>query len=182
VLVLESLTSARERGAPIRAEVLGQAVNCGGHRGGGSMTAPNPEGVVRCVQGAIADAGVEASQIDLINGHLTATGADPKEIRSWTKALGREPADFPTITATKSLIGHGLGAAGAIESVASVMMLQGGFAHACLNCEDVHPEISAYEPAIPHEARELPGIQTVIKAGFGFGDVNACLVFGRFED
>jgi 3-oxoacyl-(acyl-carrier-protein) synthase len=182
VLVLESLSSARERGAPIRAEVLGQAVNCGGHRGGGSMTAPNPEGVVRCVQGAMADAGIDASRIDLINGHLTATGADPKEIRSWTKALGREPSDFPTITATKSLIGHGLGAAGAIESVASVLMLQGGFAHPCRNCEDIHPEIGAYEPAIPRESRELPELRTVIKAGFGFGDVNACLVFGRFED
>jgi 3-oxoacyl-(acyl-carrier-protein) synthase len=182
VLLLESLSSARERGARIRAEVLGQAVNCGGHRTGGSMTAPNPEGVVRCVQSAIADAGIDAGEIDLINGHLTATGADPKEIGSWTKALGREPADFPVITATKSLIGHGLGAAGAIESVASLLMIEGGFAHPCLNCEDVHPEIAAYEPAIPHELRELPELRTVIKAGFGFGDVNACLVFSAYQD
>ncbi|MEE2664710.1 MAG: beta-ketoacyl-[acyl-carrier-protein] synthase family protein [Myxococcota bacterium] len=182
VVLLESLSSARERGARIRAEVLGQAVNCGGHRGGGSMTAPNPEGVVRCVQSALADAGIDAAEIDLINGHLTATTADPREISSWTKALGREPADFPTITATKSLIGHALGAAGAIESVAAVLMLEGGFAHPSVNCEDVHPEIAAYEPAIGHEMRELPELRTVIKAGFGFGDVNACLVLRKFED
>ena len=131
---------------------------------------------------ACADAGIEPSEVDLINGHLTATGADPKEIASWTKALGREPADFPTITATKSLIGHALGAAGAIESVASVLMIEGGFAHPCANCEDVHPEIAAYEPAIPHERRELPELRTVIKAGFGFGDVNACLVFRKLQD
>ena len=182
VVMLESLSEARSRGARIYAEVLGQAVNCGGHRMGGSMTAPNPEGVMRCVQSAMADARIEPGEIDLINGHLTATGADPKEIGSWTKALGREPADFPTITATKSLIGHALGAAGAIESVAALLMLEGGFAHPVLNCEDVHPEIAAYEPAIPHELRELPELRTVIKAGFGFGDVNACLVFRKFED
>jgi 3-oxoacyl-(acyl-carrier-protein) synthase len=182
VVLLESLSSARERGARIYAEVLGQAVNCGGHRSGGSMTAPNPEGVVRCVQSAIADAGIDSAEIDLINGHFTATSADPREIGSWTKALGREPADFPIITATKSLIGHSLGAAGAIESVAALLMLEGGFAHPSLNCEDIHPEIAAYDPAIAHEIRELPELRTVIKAGFGFGDVNACLVFRKFQD
>ena len=134
------------------------------------------------MQSALADAGIDAAEIDLINGHLTATTADPREISSWTKALGREPADFPTITATKSLIGHALGAAGAIESVAAVLMLEGGFAHPSVNCEDVHPEIAAYEPAIGHEMRELPELRTVIKAGFGFGDVNACLVLRKFED
>ena len=181
VLLLESLSSARARGARIYAEVSGQALNCGGHRTGGSMTAPNPDGVVRCVQRAIADANIDAAEIDLINGHLTATGADPREIASWTKALGREPADFPTITATKSLIGHALGAAGAIESVACLLMIEGGFAHPSINCEDVHPEIAAYEPAIPHQLRELPALRTVNKAGFGFGDVNACLVFRKFD-
>ena len=181
VVMLESLASAQERGARIYAEVLGSYANCGGHRGGGSMTAPNPEGVVRCVQGAIADAGIDPNEIDLISGHLTATGADPKEIGSWTKALGREPAEFPTIVATKSLIGHALGAAGALESVAALLMLEGGFAHPSINCEDVHPEIAAYEPAIPHEGREMPELRTVIKAGFGFGDVNACLVFRKWD-
>ena len=182
VLLLESLSSALERGARIRAEVIGQAVNCGGHRTGGSMTAPNPDGVVRCVQGALADAGIEAGEVDLINGHLTATGADPSEIASWTKALGREPSDFPVITATKSLVGHGLGAAGAIESVAALLMLEGGFAHPSINCEDIHPQIAPYERAIARERRELPDLRTVIKAGFGFGDVNACLIFRSYDD
>ena len=181
VVLLESLSSALERGAHIHAEVLGQAVNCGGHRTGGSMTAPNPEGVVRCVQSALADAAIDPGEIDLINGHLTATGADPREIASWTKALGREPAEFPVITATKSMVGHALGAAGAIESVAALLMLEGGFAHPSINCEDLHPEIAPYERAIARERRELPDLRTVIKAGFGFGDVNACLVFRRYE-
>jgi 3-oxoacyl-(acyl-carrier-protein) synthase len=177
VIVLETLDSARARGARIHAEVLGSAVNCGGHRGGGSMTAPNPAGVRRCVRDAIADAGISSRDVDLVNGHLTATGADPSEVASWAWALERGPAEFPTLTATKSMIGHTLGAAGAIECVATLLMLRGRFAHPCLNSEDLHPEIEPFAASIPHEERELPDARIAIKAGFGFGDVNAAVVF-----
>jgi 3-oxoacyl-(acyl-carrier-protein) synthase len=180
VLVLESLESARERGAPIRAEVLGGAVNCGGHRRGGSMTAPNPEGVRRCIRAALADARVLPNEVDAINGHLTATGADPREVQSWSAALERPPEAFPSITATKSLIGHALGAAGGIECVASVLMVQDGFVHPTINCEDVHPDIAPFAAAIPHTLRPAPDLRVVAKAGFGFGDVNACVVFGKW--
>jgi 3-oxoacyl-(acyl-carrier-protein) synthase len=180
VLVLESLESARERGAPIRAEVLGGAVNCGGHRRGGSMTAPNPDGVRRCIRAALADARVLPNAVDAINGHLTATGADPREVQSWSAALERPPEAFPSITATKSLIGHALGAAGGIECVASVLMVQDGFVHPTINCEDVHPDIAAFAAAIPHALRPAPDLRVLAKAGFGFGDVNACVVFGKW--
>jgi 3-oxoacyl-(acyl-carrier-protein) synthase len=181
VLMVESLESAQARGADIYAEVLGAGINCGGHRGGGSMTAPNPESVQRCIGLALADAGIDASEVDAVNGHLTATGADPSEVASWAKALGREPGNMPTITATKGMIGHTLGAAGAIESVATVLMLRGGFLHPCINCDDVHPEIEPYADAIPHSAQEAPDLKVILKAGFGFGDVNACLAYGRFS-
>ncbi|MBI5505353.1 MAG: beta-ketoacyl-[acyl-carrier-protein] synthase family protein [Deltaproteobacteria bacterium] len=181
VLLLESLGSALERGATIRAEVLGGAVNCGGHRGGGSMTAPNPDGVRRCIRAALGDARIEPRAVDAINGHLTATGADPREIGSWAAALERSPATFPPITSTKSLIGHALGAAGGIESVASVLMLQGGFVHPSINCEDVHADIAAFAASIPHELRVMPDMRVIIKAGFGFGDVNACVVLRKWE-
>jgi len=180
VLVLESLESARERGAPIRAEVLGGAVNCGGHRRGGSMTAPNPDGVRRCVRAALADARVLPNAVDAINGHLTATGADPREVQSWSAALERPPEAFPSITATKSLIGHALGAAGGIECVASVLMVQDGFVHPTINCEDVHPDIAPFAAAIPHALRPAPDLRVLAKAGFGFGDVNACVVLGKW--
>ena len=180
VLLLESLHSALARGAPILAEVLGAAVNCGGHRGGGSMTAPNPDGVRRCIQGALRDAGVAPEEVDAINGHLTATGADPREVQAWAAALGREPGALPPITSTKSMIGHCLGAAGAVECVASVLMLREKFIHASLNCEDVHPEIEPYAAAIAHETREQP-LRAIAKAGFGFGDVNAVVVFGKWN-
>ena len=181
VLVLESLDFALARGARIRAEVLGVATNCGGHRGGGSMTAPNPAGVQRCISAALADAALDPARVDAISGHLTATGADPKEVASWSKALGRGPADFPMITSTKSLIGHALGAAGAIESVAAVLMLDGGFVHASRNCEDVHPEIAPFAASIPHETCERPDLSVMMKAGFGFGDVNAALVLRKWR-
>jgi 3-oxoacyl-(acyl-carrier-protein) synthase len=180
-LLLESLDSALERNARIYAEVAGAAVNCGGHRGGGSMTAPNPEGVRRVIVSALADAAVTPSEVDAICGHLTATAADPSEVRAWAAALEREPGSLPPITSTKSLIGHGLGAAGALECVATALMVHGGFVHGSPNCEDVHPEIEPFADAIPHVTRELPGLEVAVKAGFGFGDVNACVVFRKWE-
>jgi 3-oxoacyl-(acyl-carrier-protein) synthase len=181
VVLLESLEAARERGARIYAELLGGFVNCGGHRMGGSMTAPNPRGVQRCIRGALGDADVTPSRVDAINGHLTATGADPREVGAWADALECRPHELPPITSTKSMIGHGLGAAGAIEAVACVLMLEGGFLHPSLNCEDVHPEIAPFAASIPHQAREMPGLRVVAKAGFGFGDVNACIVLRRWD-
>jgi 3-oxoacyl-(acyl-carrier-protein) synthase len=181
VVLLESLESALERGARIHAEIAGGGVNCGGHRMGGSMTAPNPTSVQRCITEALADAGVTPDQVDAINGHLTATGADPKEVGSWARALKREPGELPPITATKSMIGHALGAAGGIESVASILMVSKGFVHPSINCEDVHPEIEPHAASIPHRAIEMPDLDVLVKAGFGFGDVNACLVFRRYK-
>lgn len=181
VVMVESLAAAEARGATIHAEVLGGGVNCGGHRGGGSMTAPNPDGVRRCIGLAMDDAGIRGDEVDAISGHLTATGADPKEIGSWSAALGRGPDTFPRITSTKSMIGHTLGAAGAIESVAAVLMLKHGFIHPSLNCEDVHPEIEPFAAAIPHEMVEMPDLRIMMKAGFGFGDVNAALVLRKWE-
>jgi 3-oxoacyl-(acyl-carrier-protein) synthase len=182
VLHLESLESAQERGARIYAEVLGGAINCGGHRGGGSMTAPNAESVQRCIRDAISNAAIDPEEVDAISGHLTATGADPKEIASWAKALERSEEAFPVITSTKSMIGHALGAAGALESVACVLMLRDRFVHPSINCEDVHPEIESIADSIPHVVREMPELNTMIKAGFGFGDVNACAIFRRWPD
>jgi 3-oxoacyl-(acyl-carrier-protein) synthase len=161
---------------------MGGAVNCGGHRNGGSMTAPNPVSVQRCISQAIADADIQPDEIDLINGHLTATGADPREVENWSIALDRGPEDFPVIHSTKSMIGHALGAAGALESVACLLMLQGGYVHPSINCEDVHPEIEPFAASIPHTMQDMPELNTIIKSGFGFGDVNACIVFRKWAD
>jgi 3-oxoacyl-(acyl-carrier-protein) synthase len=181
VLVLESLSSALERGARIYAELIGASVNCGGQRQGGSMTAPNPEAVTRCIRSAVVDAGVDASEIGAINGHLTATNADSREVRSWCDALRVAPERLPAITSTKSMVGHTLGAAGAIECVASVLMAYRGFVHPSINCDDLHPEIAPFAASVAHETREVPDLRVVAKAGFGFGDVNAAVLFRRWE-
>ena len=182
VLVLEALETALNRGAKIYAEILGGVVNSGGQRNGGSMTAPNPEGVQHCIKGAMADADITPDEIDAINGHLTATFADPGEIKNWSRALNRGPQDFPYINSTKSMIGHCLGAAGAIESVAVVLQLHNGFLHPSVNCEDVHPEIEAFADKIPHKVMEYPELKIMAKACFGFGDVNSCLIFKKWEE
>jgi len=181
VLLLESLDSARDRGAQIQAEILGGAINCGGQRMGGSMTAPNPVGVQRCIREALADAGIEGAAVDAINGHLTATMADPREVRNWAEALDRNPGELPPITATKSLIGHALGAIGAIEAIAAVLMLRKGFVHGSANCMDLHPDIEPYSDSVVHETREVDDLIVIAKASFGFGDVNGCLMFKRWD-
>ena len=182
VLMLESLESARRRGARILAEVIGGHVNCGGHRGGGSMTAPNPTGVRRCIRAAVEMAGIPPSRIDAINGHLTATFADPYEVASWSAALELPPSRMPWIHSTKSLIGHALGAAGGIECAAAVLELAHGFVHGSANCEDLHPALEAYAERIPHRTIDALDLDVVAKASFGFGDVNGCAIFRRFHE
>ncbi|WP_026776225.1 beta-ketoacyl synthase [Polaribacter sp. Hel_I_88] len=181
-LVLESLDSALARKATIYAEVLGGNINSGGQRNGGTLTAPNAEAVQKCITDAIIDANISADEIDTINGHLTATTKDSLEIENWTKALERKGDDFPYINSIKSQIGHCLAAAGAIESVASVLQIKEQFVFPNINCEDVHPEISELiaNDKIPTKLIEK-NINIVAKASFGFGDVNACVIFKKFE-
>lgn len=181
VLMLEDLDTAKARGARIYGEVLGGAINCGGHRQGGSMTAPNPNSVQRCIRGALADADIAGTEIDAINGHLTATFADPHEVNNWSKALERAPADMPHIHSTKSLIGHALGAAGGLESVAAILELHNGFVHGSINCDDLHPELEAFAGAVVHETIDVPDLTTIAKASFGFGDVNGCVIYRKFS-
>jgi 3-oxoacyl-(acyl-carrier-protein) synthase len=181
VLMLESLESAEARGARIYAEVLGGAVNAGGHRMGGSMTAPNPTSVRRCIQTAVARAGIKPEQINAINGHLTATFADPMELENWSAALELPPERMPLVHSTKSLIGHALGAAGGIECVAAILELHHGFVHGSVNCEDLHPKLEAFASSIPHKTVDRPDLNVIAKASFGFGDVNGCVVFRKLS-
>lgn len=181
VLLLETLESAQQRGARIHAEVLGGWVNSGGQRDGGTITASNPLGAQRCIRQTLEAANVSGEDIDYINGHLTATMADPKEIANLMTALNRKPDTFPWINSTKSMIGHALGASGSIECVASVLQLRDGFVHASANCEDLHGQIQNIQSSIP-AASKAAEISTALKVSFGFGDVNACVIFKRWGE
>ncbi len=181
-LIIESLEHAKARGATIYAEVLGGARNSGGHCNGGSMTAPNSEAVQRCIQTALANANVTSAAVDVINGHLTATSKDVLELQNWSTALGRTAKDFPYINSIKSMIGHCLAASGSIESVATILQLHHGVVFGNQNCEDLHPDIPAIiaPERIPVQTIDYPH-EVSVKASFGFGDVNACVVFKKYS-
>ena len=181
-MVLESLESALERNVSIYAEVLGGEVNSGGQRNGGTMTAPNSEAVQKCISKAIVNSGIQPKEIDLINGHLTATIKDFTEVENWSKALGLKGENFPYINSLKSMIGHCLAASGSIESVASVLQLKNGFIFPNINCEDLNQEIAHLisEKKIPKKLIEKD-LNIIAKASFGFGDVNGCIIFKKYK-
>ena len=180
-VVLESLNSALKRGATIYAEILGGHINSGGQRGTGTMTAPNSIAVQRCIKGALQNAGINASQVDAINGHLTATSKDATEIQNWSVALNRKGSGFPYINSLKSTTGHCLSAAGSIECVASILQLHQDFIFPNVNCEDLNPEISDIVDSNKIPQRLLnSNVNIVAKASFGFGDVNACIILKKY--
>lgn len=180
-MILEDLESAIERGADIYAEILGGSINSGGQRGEGTMTAPNSIAVQRCIREALKNAGIGSDEVDAINGHLTATTKDSTEIENWATALNRRGKDFPLINSLKSMTGHCLSAAGSIESVAAVLQIKEQLIFPNINCEDMHPEIIAVidSSCIPVTSIEKE-VNIVAKASFGFGDVNACVIFKKF--
>lgn len=182
VLVLESLEHALERGARIYGEVLGGQVNSGGQRGQGTMTAPNPQAVQRCIAQALKNAKVEPEEIDAINGHLTATAMDALEIQNWSSTLGLNGSAFPYINSLKGMTGHCLSAAGSIECVASLLQVYENRLFPNINCEDLNPGVlEIIDPErIPQRAQDHK-IDILVKASFGFGDVNACVLFRKYK-
>lgn len=181
VLIIEELESALERNVKILAEIKSAYSNSGGQRNGGSMTATNQEQAKRCIETSLTLAEINATEIDLISGHLTGTIADEKEINIWHKALNLKDQN-PFINAPKSIFGHLIGAAGAVETIASIIQLQNNFIHPSINCEDLKPEIEAIwgTDKIPQKTITDKDINLIAKAGFGFGDVNTCIILKKW--
>ena len=172
VLVLEERERAKARGARIYGEVVGYGATSDGH----DMVAPSGEGAVRCMQRALAgfDGKSLAGEIDYINPHGTGTPVgDAKEIQAIREVFG---ARMPTISSTKSLTGHSLGAIGVQEAIFSLLMMNNGFIAASANIDELDPEFAD----VPI-ARELinRGLNCVLSNSFGFGGTNATLVFRR---
>lgn len=180
VLVLEELEHALARGATIHAEVLGGSYTCDAHH----MTEPNPtgEGVALCIRRALADAGIQASQVDYVNAHATSTPAgDMAEYRAIHRALTEEGTKAATykMNSTKSLIGHLLGAAGAVEAVAVVKAIATGEVHPNRNLDT--PEAEVDISLIVGARKEKMTINAAISNSFGFGGHNSCIVFAPFR-
>ncbi|MCA0932195.1 beta-ketoacyl-[acyl-carrier-protein] synthase family protein [Lutimonas saemankumensis] len=182
-MILEDLEWALDRGAKIYAEILGGHINSGGQRQGGTMTAPNATAVKKCIREAVKEAGIDPNSIDAINGHLTATTKDVLEIYNWKEALGYSSKNFPYINSLKSMTGHCLAAAGSIECIASVLQIYHGFLFPSINSEDLHPDIiELINPSSVSGKIKAQDVRTVIKASFGFGDVNACIIFRKLKN
>lgn len=182
-LVLETLESAKRRGVKIYAEVLGGAVNSGGQRNGGTMTAPNSEAVQRCIRSAVRKSDLQSRDIDTINGHLTSTGMCPTEVKNWSEALGLKGDEFPYINSLKSMTGHCLAAAGSIETVATILELEYNKIFGNINNNRIHKEITNYVSIdkIPSQTINQD-VKIAAKASFGFGDVNCCMIFKKYVD
>jgi 3-oxoacyl-[acyl-carrier-protein] synthase I len=170
VLVLEELEHAKARGAKIYAEVAGYGATSDGH----DMVAPSGEGAARCMKMALATV---KAPIDYINPHATSTPiGDLKEIEAVRDVFG---AKSPPISATKSLTGHSLGAAGAQEAIYSLLMMQNGFICESANIENLDPAFDDVQ--IVRERRDNVKLGCVLSNSFGFGGTNASVVFKHVD-
>ncbi len=178
VVVLEELERAQARGAKIYAEVAGYGVSSDAQH----ITEPDPTGVnpARAMQMALADAGVEPSEVDYINAHGTSTPlGDASETRVIKVALGEDNARKTPISSTKGSTGHCLGAAGAVEAIFSTLAITEGILPPTINYEVPDPECDL--DYIPNEARKAD-VRVAMSNSFGFGGHNASIVLRRFED
>ncbi|MCC6967468.1 MAG: beta-ketoacyl-ACP synthase II [Nitrospira sp.] len=175
VVVLEELEHARARGARIYAEVIGYAMNSDAYH----ITAPpeEGEGAVRCMEMALKDAGVAKTDIGYINAHGTSTMADAIETKAIKHVFGEQAYKIP-VSSTKSMTGHLLGAAGGIEAVFSILALHHGILPPTINLD--HPDPACDLDYVPNKARATK-TQVVLSNSFGFGGVNACLLFRRCD-
>ncbi|CAE6697157.1 beta-ketoacyl-ACP synthase II [Nitrospira defluvii] len=175
VVVLEELEHARARGARIYAELIGYAMNSDAYH----ITAPpeEGEGAVRCMEMALKDAGVAKTDIGYINAHGTSTMADAIETKAIKHVFGEQAYRIP-VSSTKSMTGHLLGAAGGIEAVFSILALHHGILPPTINLD--HPDPACDLDYVPNQARPAK-IQVALSNSFGFGGVNACLIFRRCD-
>jgi 3-oxoacyl-[acyl-carrier-protein] synthase-1 len=170
VLVLEELEHAKARGAKIYAEAAGYGATSDGY----DMVAPSGEGAVRCMKMALA--GVQP-RVDYINPHATATPiGDLKEIEAIREVFGDK---CPPISATKSLTGHSLGAAGAQEAIYSILMMNSGFICESANIENLDPAMA--DMPIVRRRVDDARLGCVLSNSFGFGGTNASIVFKRLD-
>jgi 3-oxoacyl-[acyl-carrier-protein] synthase II len=176
IVVLEELERAKRRGARIYAELIGYAMNADAYH----ITAPseNGEGAVRCMELAIKDAGISKSEVGYINAHGTSTMADAIETRAVKQVFGEQARRIP-VSSTKSMTGHLLGAAGGIEAVFSVLAIHHNLLPPTINLD--HPDPACDLDYIPGKARPA-SVTVALSNSFGFGGVNACLLFKRIAD
>lgn len=176
MLVLERMSSARRRGAPIYAELIGYASTCDAYH----VTAPDPEGdgASRAIRQALLSARISPQQVDYINAHATSTQlGDISETRAIKRTFDEYAYSVP-ISAPKSMLGHLTGAAGVVEAAATVLAIKHSIIPPTINLENPDPECDL--DYVPNKARPA-SLQVALSNSFGFGGVNAVLVFRKAE-
>jgi 3-oxoacyl-[acyl-carrier-protein] synthase II len=175
ILVLEELEHALARNANIYAEIIGFGMTGDAHH----ITDPDKEGARRCIQAAMKDGGVTSADIDYVNPHATATPVGDRN-ESWAlKEIFGDDASRLLVSGTKSMTGHLLGAAGAVESIFSVLSIRDGLVPPTINLDDLDPACAGLD-IVTGQARSAD-IRHVLSNSFGFGGTNAALVFKRYE-
>ena len=175
IMILEALSQAQKRGARIYGEVLGYGVSCDSYH----MTAPDPQasGAVRCIEAALQDSGVAPEQVDYINAHGTATPANDSIETMGIKAVFGKRAYHIPVSSTKSMTGHTLGAAGAIEAVACVLGIFQHFIPPTIHLTEHDPECDL--DYVTEGSREAE-LNIVLSNSFAFGGNNTVIVLGSY--
>lgn len=172
-IVMETLESAEERGADIYCEVVGFGMSADAHH----ITNPSANGAARAMRGAINDANLEPEQVGYINAHGTGTQAnDPMETEAIKKSFGDHAKNI-AVSSTKSLHGHTLGAAGAIEAIATILALKHDTLPPTANFTESDPECDL--DVIQNEARQQR-VEAAVSNSFAFGGLNASVAFKRW--
>ncbi|WP_321505730.1 beta-ketoacyl-ACP synthase II [Breoghania sp.] len=177
VVVLEEYEHAKARGAKIYAEVIGYGMSGDAYH----ITAPSEDGdgAYRCMQAALNRAGISAADVDYVNAHGTSTPlGDEIELNAVSRLIGDDAAKL-TMSSTKSSIGHLLGAAGAVETIFSVLAIRDNVAPPTINLDN--PSVETAIDLVPHKPKHMP-INVALSNSFGFGGTNASLVFRRVSE
>ena len=176
-LIVEELEHARKRGANIYAEVVGHAASSDGFH----MAAPDPNaaGPIRAMQWALQDAKLNPEDVDYINAHGTSTNLnDTTETRAIKAVFGKHAQNVP-ISSTKSMMGHAMGASGALEAIVCSKVIKHGWIPPTINYETPDPECDL--DYVPNHARQAE-VTTTLSNSFGLGGQNACLVLKRYTE
>lgn len=175
ILVLEELEFAKRRGARIYAEIIGYGMSADAYH----ITAPSEEGegAARCMRLALKDAGIQPSDVSYINAHATSTMADAIETMAMKTVFGEAIRRIP-ISATKSMTGHLLGAAGGIEAVFSILSIRDGIIPPTINLD--HPDPACDLDYTPNQARKVD-VNVALSNSFGFGGTNATIIFRKYQ-
>ncbi len=175
IFTLERLEDAQARGANILAEIIGYRINSDAS----DYVLPNPERQVECMRAALANAGIEPGDVDIVNTHATSTPmGDIQEIKAIREVFGECPTTY--VNNTKSFIGHAMGAAGALELAGNLPSFQDNIVHPTINVDDLDPEC-ALPNLVINQPRKIDAVKVILNNSFGMLGINSALIVRKFE-